>query len=561
MTFPPITRRVRHFQRYAQVLEVLARHGFADLSQQLGLDSLLDRARTAIGTAPSGTNERIPVAVRLRTMLVELGPTYVKLGQVMSTRPDLVPQDWVDEFKKLQNKVPGVDYGVIEKMLEEEFPGRRKRLFRSFQHQPVAAGSMAQIHRARLRDGTRIVLKFLRPGIREVIAVDMEILQALAELVEAHFANLGYSPTEIVREFAKELQRETDMMQEGRSTERLRSLFADDLEVMFPAVYWEATTHNVLAIEEIDGLVLADLGSDRLSPDDRRTLVKNGARAVFRQCLEFGFFHADPHPGNLMALPNGRIAFIDCGMTGEIDVRTSRQLADLVSGVVAGDLDRVIAAAGAITEMDYEKMEDRALRADVNAIVSAFRGTPLERLNLGKVLQDFFASLRTHRVRCPADIILLIKALTTIESIAHELDPSFELVPFVRPYLEDLVAKRYGMPAMKNRMQRGLRQYIELLEDLPGELRPILSQLRRNKLAVNLEHRGLDRVTRTIEHASRNISFAVIIAAMFVGSSILVHAARMSGATALTAVGYVGFVAAAILVVVMLVSNRRNRGD
>jgi ubiquinone biosynthesis protein len=561
MTFTPITRRVRHFQRYAQVLEVLARHGFADLSQQLGLDSLLDRARTVIGTVPSGANERIPLPVRLRMMLEELGPTYVKLGQVMSTRPDLVPQDWVDEFKKLQNNVPGVDYGVIEKMLEEEFPGRRKRLFRSFQKTPLAAGSMAQIHRARLRDGTRIVLKFLRPGIRDIIAVDMEILQALAELVETHFANLGYSPTEIVREFAKELKRETDMMQEGRSTERLRSFFADDSEVVFPAVYWEATTHNVLAMSEIDGLVLTHLNSGRLSPEDRRRLVQNGARAVFRQCLEFGFFHADPHPGNLMALPDGRIAFIDCGMTGEIDARTSRQLADLVSGVVAGDLDRVIAAAGAITDMDQEKLEDRALRADVNAIVSAFQGTPLERLNLGKVLQDFFGSLRTHRIRCPADIILLIKALTTIESIAHELDPSFELVPFVRPYLEDLVAKRYGLSAMKGRMQRGLRQYLELLEDLPGELRPILSQLRKNKLAVNLEHRGLDRVTRTIEHASRNISFAVIIAAMFVGSSILVHAARMSGATTLTAIGYVGFAAAAILVVVMIVSNRRHRGD
>lgn len=565
MSFNPITRRIRHLQRYAQVLEVLARHGFADLSQQLGLDSLLDRARTAVGgasgTETTGANERVPVAVRLRTMLEELGPTYVKLGQVLSTRPDLVPPEWVEEFKKLQNNVPGVEFAVIEKMLEDEFPERRKRLFRTFQHQPLAAGSMAQIHRATLRDGTRIVLKFLRPGIKEIIAVDMEILHALAELVENHFANLGYSPTEIVREFTKELSRETDMMQEGRATERLRGLFADDSEVVFPAVHWEATTHNVLALDEIDGLSFANLDAAALGRDDRRTLVENGARAVFRQCLEFGFFHADPHPGNLMALPGGRIAFIDCGMTGEIDARTSRQLADLVSGVAAGDLDRVIASAGAITDMDQAKLEDRALRADVNAIVSAFRDTPLERLNLGKVLQDFFASLRTHRVRCPADIILLIKSLTTIESIAHELDPSFEMVPFVRPFLENLIAKRYGVSAMKSRVQRGLRQYIELFEELPGELRPILSQLRKNKLAVNLEHRGLDRVTHTIEHASRNISLALIIAAMFVGSSILVHAASHAGSTPLAVVGYVGFATAVIMVVVMIVSNRRNRGD
>jgi len=542
------------------VLEVLARHGFADLSYQLGLNALIDRARAVIGSAPGAEAEKnIPVPVRLRTMFEELGPTYVKLGQVMSTRPDLVPEDWAEEFKKLQNSVPGVEYAVIEKMLEEEFPGRLKRLFRSIQKKPLAAGSMAQIHRARLQDGTRIVLKFLRPGIKDVTAVDMEILHSLAELVENHFSNLGYSPTEIVNEFAKELKRETDMMQEGRSTERLRLLFEDEPEIVFPKVYWEATTHNVLAVDEIDGLVLTNLRAGRLNPEDRRKLVENGARAVFRQCLEFGFFHADPHPGNLIAMPEGRIAFIDCGMTGEIDARTARQLADLVTGVVSGDLDRIMCAAGALTDMDQAKLDDRSLRADVNMIVSAFQGTPLERLNLGKVLQDFFGSLRTHQVHCPADIILLIKALTTIESIGHDLDPSFEMIPFVRPYIEDLVGKRNGIAAIRGRFQRSMRQYIELLEEIPGELRPIFSQLRKNKLAVNLEHRGLDRVTHTIEHASRNISFALIIAAMFVGSSILVHAARNSG-SAYSAVGYAGFVAASILVVVMIVTNRRRRG-
>lgn len=561
MTFTPISRRIRHVQRYAQVLEVLARHGFADLSQQLGLDTLLDRARAVVWSGSGTAHDRIPLAARLRIVLEQLGPTFVKLGQVLSTRPDLVPDEWVEEFRKLQNSVPGVDYAVIEKMLRQEFPGSLDQLFLSIDERPLAAGSMAQIHRARLRDGTPIVLKFLRPGIQEITAVDMEILHSLAEFVEAYFANLGYSPTAIVREFAKELRRETDMMQEGKATERLESLFADDPDVVFPKVYWEATTHHVLALDEIDGLVLSEFSADCMSREDRRALVENGARAVFRQCLEFGFFHADPHPGNLIALPHGRIAFIDCGMTGEIDERTARQLADLVTGVVSGDLDRVIAAAGAITDIDQEKLEDRALRIDVHTIVSAFQGTPLERLNLGKVLQDFFHTLRTHRIHCPADIVLLIKALTTIESIARDVDPSFEMVPFVRPYLEDLVGKREGVWAMKGRVQRSLRQYAELFEGLPTELRPILSQLRKNKLAVNLEHRGLDRVTNTIEHASRNISFALIIAAMFIGSSILVLAARNSTTLAFTSIGYAGFVAAAVLVVVMIVSNRRRRRD
>ncbi len=560
MIFSPVTRRIQHVQRYARVLEVLGRNGFSDLSQQLGLDTLIDRGRAILGASPRGAHNQVPLARRVRTVLEELGPTFVKLGQVMSTRADLVPADWIEEFKKLQNNVPGVDYRIIKKMLDEEFPQGLDRLFSSIEEKPIAAGSMGQVHRACLRDGTRIVLKVLRPGLKDITTVDMEILQSLAAFVEVHFKNLGYSPTEVVKEFAKELDREVDLMHEGRSTERLGLLFEGDPGIVFPKVYWEATTHRVLAMEEIYGLVLSDLTPGKLGPEERRTLVENGARAVFMQCLQFGFFHADPHPGNLIALPGGRIAFIDCGMTGQVDARTSRELADLVTGVVSGEVDRVIAAAGIITGADQETLENRSLRADVNAIVSEFRGTPLERLNLGRVLRDFFATLRAHEIRCPADIILLIKALTTIESVAHDLDPSFEMVAAVRPYLEDLVSKRYSASALKGRFGRGMLQYLELIEDLPGELRPILTQIRKNKLAVNLEHRGLERVTRTMEHASRNISFALIIAAMFVGSSILFLAARGPGMGAIMAMGIGGFTASAVLAVLMVLTNLRNRG-
>lgn len=569
MTINPVSRRVQHVHRYAQVLEVLARHGFADLSQKLGLGSLIDRGRAVIGASPRPHHEHVPVAARLRLVMQDLGPTFVKLGQVMSTRADLVPPEWIEEFKKLQNHVPGVEYSVVEELLEEEFGGAEgvRRLFKSIDKAPLAAGSMAQVHLAQLRSteqgaSGRVVLKVLRPGIRRVIAVDMEILHSLAELVESHFADLGYSPTEVVSEFAKELAREVDLMHEGRSTERLGAQFEGDSGVVFPEVYWEATTRNVLTLDLIEGKVLADLDPATLSAEDRRSLVENGARAVFSQCLEHGFFHADPHPGNLIALKGGKggaIAFIDCGMTGQVDSRTARQLADLVMGVVSGDLDKVMVAAGAITSAEQEKLDDRTLRADVHGIVSQFQGTPLERLNLGSVLTDFFATLRRHRIRCPADIVLLIKALTTIESVGRDIDPTFEMVAFVRPYLDELVRKRYSFAAVRGRFERSALAYMELIEDLPGELRPFFAQLRKNKVGVNLEHRGLDKLTGTIEHASRNISFALIIAAMFVGSSIIIMASRSPGMATFTAVGIAGFVASVVLVVVMVLSNRRKR--
>jgi ubiquinone biosynthesis protein len=515
----------------------------------------VDRGREALGRQPA--HDPLPRQERVRKVLEELGPTYVKLGQVLSTRPDLIPPEWATEFEKLQNNVPGVDFEVIHKTIEAEFPGKSRRLFRSIQKKPLAAASMAQVHRARLHDGARIVLKVLRPGIRETIETDMEILRTLAETAESHFSNLGYSPTEVVSEFAKELAKETDLTREGRSTERLRGYFEDDPEVVFPKVYWEATTRNILAVEEIRGIVLSDLKDGEIDADDRRRLVENGARAVLRQCLEFGFFHADPHPGNLVAQPGGRIAFIDCGMTGQIDARTASQLADLVSGVVSADLDRVVGVVGALGDVGPNRLEDRALRADAQAIGSQFQGVPLERLNLGRLLQEFFDALRRNHIRCPADLVFLIKALSTIESVGRRLDPSFQMVEFARPYIEALVQKRYSLSAVQSRVSRGILRYLELAEDLPAEAMALLSMLRRNRFSVNVEHRGLDHLTRTVEHASRNISFAMIIAAAVVGSSILVLAARNPGANMLTAFGVAGFVAAAVLAVLMVVTSRR----
>jgi ubiquinone biosynthesis protein len=556
----PIHRHIRHAQRYFQILEVLARHGMADVIHELRLDSLLERGKALVtGGAPPEVLG-LTRAERLRRVMEELGPTFVKLGQVLSTRPDLIPPEWAEEFKKLQDDVPAVPYEQIRALLDQEFEDGVGTVFSTISKKPLAAASIAQVHRARLRGGPRIVIKVLRPGIREVTATDMEILRTLAEFAESHFSNLGYSPTEVVSVFADELAREVDLAHEGRATDRLRAFFDDDDQIVFPKVYWEATTRNVLALEEIRGTLLSRLKPDDLPPEERRRLVENGARAVLRQTLEFGYFHADPHPGNLIALPEGRIAFIDCGMTGQLDARTTRQLANLVSGVATGDADSVIGVIADFGDVGPEKIEDRAFRADVHALVSHFDGAKLEHLDIGALLREFFDKLRAHSIRCPADLVLLIKALTTMESVGRDLDPTFEMVGFARPHLERLVSRRYSLSAIRDRFRKSMMRYAELAEDLPGELRMVLDQVRRNRVAVHLEHRGLERLTGTIEHASRNIAFALIIAAMLVGSAILVHASRSPGLAGLNAIGIAGLVVAAVLMIVMVLTNRRFKG-
>lgn len=553
-----INQTLRNVRRYGEILSVLAKHGFGDVIHETKLDRLVERGvsfMTAGRVAPEF--EHLPRAVRLRQVMEQLGPTFIKLGQVLSTRPDLIPAEWADEFKSLQDDVPQVDFEEIDRILDEEFAEKRREILKSVDKKAIAAASMAQVHRAVLRDGTHVVLKVLRPGIRDLTETDMEIMRTLAGWAERTFSNMGYSPIEVVNEFARELAKEVDLTHEGRATDRFRAQFNDDPDVVFPKVYWDATTSKVLALEEIKGVLLSRRKEGDLTLKERKAVVANGARAVLRQTLDFGFFHADPHPGNLFALPGGRIAFIDCGMTGQADARSTQRLAELVSGVVSGDVERVITTVGQIGDIDPEKLENHAFRADVRDFVGRFQNVPLDQLNMGPLLRDFFARLRDHHIHCPGDLVLLIKALTTIESVGAELDPDFQMVEFARPYVEKLVKKRYSFSAMKRRLTASLLGYAELAEDLPGEIKFLMTQLRRNRLAVNLEHRGLQRLVDTIEHASRNVSFALVIAAMLVGSSILVLAAKAPDAGAIWFLGIGGFLVSAVLAVLMIVSNRR----
>jgi ubiquinone biosynthesis protein len=464
-------------------------------------------------------------------VLEALGPTFIKLGQILSTRPDLIPADLADEFRSLQADAPKVPFEEIRRRLEEEFNGGVDDLFQSIEETPLAAASMAQVHRAVLNDGTAVVIKVLRPGIEKIIESDMEILQELARLAESHFENEAVSPLAVVEEFAKEIRKELNFTIEARSTDRLRVLFEDDPNVAFPEVYHDHSTRRVLTLEEVRGRMLGALKHDDLTPEERRAVVLNGSDAVFRMCMEYRFFHADPHPGNIFVLDEGRICFIDCGMTGHIDERTSHQLAELIYGVVSGNVDKVLQVAIELSGADQSLMYDRRLRGDVSEYIDSFQapGGSLEELQLGAMLQGFFDLLRKWQIRCPSDLVFLIKAMMTIEGVGREWDPSFDLIGHVKPMLQRKLLERYRPGAIKERLVRSMASYIDIVEDLPGEVRSLLAQTRRKNFAINLHHQGLDRLSNTIDRASRTIAYGLIFAAVIMGASILILADAGTG--------------------------------
>lgn len=558
-----VARTIRNVRRYTEILEVLVRQGFADTVSSLGLDRLVERGARLVGR-PAASVEQLPRAARMRIALEQLGPTFMKLGQMLSCRKDLIPSEWADEFAKLQSAGPKLPFAEIRVVLDREFKGKTNEVFASIDEEPLAAASIAQVHRARLSDGTPVVLKIMRPEAEDVTRSDLEILRAVASFAESHLAAVGFSPVDVVREFARELRRELDFTFEGRSTDTLRRTFESNPNVRFPAVYWRATTRRVLALEEFKGILLSNLGPDDLTPEERTAVVAYGADAVARQCLEIGLFHADPHPGNLFAIrgENGIIAgFIDCGMTGRIEPRTMELLARLLRAIAAGDVDEVISVVTGLADVPPDKLDERGFRADMSDFAHAFAGATVEQINLPEILEDFFDKLRHHHIRFPAELVMLVKALTTIQAVAVSLDPSFDMIAHLRPYVEKILRERYGFAAMRRRTRRTLADYATLAEDLPREVRFLVSQARRNKLAVNLEHRGLTRLTRTIEHASRNIGFSLMLLGLIVSSAILVHADDRGGAPGLRTMGIGGFIAAGVLTILHILSNRKWLAD
>ncbi len=556
-----IRRGIRNTRRAAEVIAVLAKHGFRQILSDTGIERIIERGQEILLRSKADSTPSTPVEVRVREAIEELGGTFIKLGQVLSTRPDLVPPELADELRRLRSNCPRVPYPEIQKRLEEEFGDRLTTLFQSIEETPLAAASIAQVHSAKLADGTNVVLKILRPGIEETIESDMDILMELARLTENRFRELGYSPVETVREFQQELTREVDLLHEGRSTDRFRKNFADDPKVHFPNVYWQSSTRRILTLEHVQGAPLSETNFAAMTPEQRRNIVAKGAEAVFRQCLEFGFFHADPHPGNIFAMPDGSICFIDCGMTGRIDRQTMQDLATLVMSVINSDLDSVIEATMSLCSAESSLKFDRAFRRDAWSFMARFERGTIDSLDMAGLLEEFFALLRRYRIQCPADLVFLIKALSTIQGAAREIDPQFDLISHGRPQLEKLIRDRYGFKAAQDRIVTTAQRYLSLLEDMPDEVRDVLDQLRRREFSVNLRHHGIDRLNDdTLEHASGTIAIGLVIAGLMVGSSVLILAERnIEGYSILRGFGVAGIIIAIVLAVTLPIRWIRRR--
>ncbi len=538
----------RDLGRVHDIAAVLIRYGFGDLVQRLGMANALERAGKALHLKGPQHAVRLEPAERVRQALEELGPTFVKLGQILATRADLFPPEWIVEFGKLQDAAPAVPFDAIRAQIAEDLGEAPETVFAELDTLPLAAASLAQVHRARLADGTPVVLKVRRPGIRPVIEADLRLLGRLAEIMEAEAPDLRrYRPREVVREFAHSLRRELDFSAEGRNAERIAASFADHPEIVVPRIHWQWTGERLNVQDWIDGIPgrsVAILGAGF----DRRLLARRGADAVLKMMLEDGFFHADPHQGNVFYLPDNRLAFIDFGMVGRLPEARRYEVAQLMHGLVDRD-------AGAVAEvlLNWSGGADGdgdALHAEIERFVDDYHGVALKELDFGAMLGDVVTMLREHGLALPPDLALMIKAFITLEGLGRQLDPDFDIAGEAAPFLKKVLLAHHAPTAIAGRGWRGLVAAVDMLAGLPRDFGRLLRTARRGSLRVEVDVPPLKAFGERLDRAASRLTMGIVTAALIVGSSIALTVDRGDSVSLIGLFGFVGAVLGGLWVLV-----------
>lgn len=548
---------VRDLGRVQEIAAVLIRYGFGDVVQRVGMARVLERAGRVLHW--HGRTEdllELSPPQRVRRVLEELGPTFVKLGQVMATRVDLISPEWIAELSRLQNAVPAVPFEKIREQLTQDLGADPHEVFDELQETPLAAGSLGQAYLARLEDGTRVVLKVRRPGIRHTIEADLRLLTRLAEIVEAEMPDLKrYHPRDVVRQFAISLRRELDFAAECRSAERIMQNFDGHPELEIPRVHWEYVGERLNVQDFIAGIPGSKMHKLDAAGLDRHALACTGAATILKMVLEDGFFHADPHPGNVFFLPENRIALIDFGMVGRLSTERRYQIARLLHGLAT---QQVGAVADVLLDWSGNAdIDEDQLICEIDAFIDNYRGVPLKHLGFGRMLADMTAVLRDNGLTLPPDLALMLKAFVTLEGMARELDPDFDMAAVAEPFLGTALLEQYSPLVLARRGWNLFSNALDFVSGLPKDLKQILRAARRGQFQVQVEVISLKRFGDQLDRAVSRLTVGLVTSALIVGSAIVMNIKGPLSLSSVSSFGVLGFVGAAIGGIWVLVSILR----
>lgn len=548
----------RHLKRYRQILSILFKYGFENLLSKLNVDKHIETKLKPSLKKHLSILHAHPEPVRVRMAFEELGTTFIKMGQILSTRPDLLPPDYIEEFAAFQDEVPPIEPDIIKNIIKEEFNKPVKEIFDNFETNPIAAASIGQAHRATTKEGKAVVVKVQRPDIRELIEVDLEILFYIAHLMEKHIESWEiFQPTKIVEEFSETLLREIDYKTEISHIERFARQFEKENSIYVPAVYTNLSSSKILTMEYIDAIKASDIDRLRECDINVKLIAKNGFDLIMKQILVHGFFHADPHPGNVFILNDNRICYIDFGMMGRLNSYKRNQYADLIISLVQRDEKKSAMTLTSMSQTD-QNYEIESLEKDLAEFMDLHCYKPLSQIKLGNILNSMMKIVRKHNLSLPTDVYLTVKALSTVENLGHQLDPDFNVIEQAEPFIKNIKLNRLSPQNVAKGVLESSTDFIYLLKDAPAEIRAIFKALRQGKTRIEFVHKDLESMLSAYDRISNRLSFAIVLASLVIGSGLVILSGIPPTYREIPIIGIVGFLIAAVMGFWLLVSIIRS---
>ena len=559
MSITGIYKTPRRLRRLTQIAQVLIKHGFGHLVHQLNLQAYVPLPKRVRERRAEEGHVEIDDTFprRIALVLEDLGPTFVKLGQLLSTRPDIVPEDLAAELKRLQDNVKPFEPEAAVEIVERELGAPVREAFAEFDESAIASGSVGQVHTARLIDGTDVVVKIKRPGIESMIFNDIDLLTLVAQRAEAVPELAIFRPTMLAEEFARAMRRELDFVTEASGTSRFHECFAKNDSVRVPKVFWEYTTSSVLVLERLDGVSVSDPEKLKEMGIDAKQLVSKITSAFMEQFFQLGMFHADPHPGNFLVAGDGSVGIIDFGLVGHLDSELKSQLATCLIALSRRNFEVVVDVFADLGVISNDKQIGE-LRSELAELFETFYGIPIRKIDMGIAFSRVMSIARRYGIVLPRDFVLLGRSFVTVTSLARALDPEFNLADAARPHAASLIRERLSPKQMAKSMGMSLWHLSNLTSQLPRDLRRIIKKILVGDLQVAFRHQGLEDLIGELDRTGNRLTLGVILAAMIMSSSLIIvfkigiHEVSALGAAGLLFSGLLG----AWLVVAILRSGR-----
>ncbi|MBN1602184.1 MAG: hypothetical protein JW915_11285 [Chitinispirillaceae bacterium] len=547
----------RHIGRYGEILSILVKYGFGDLLSRLNVQRYVRAGQKFFKVKRIEQVESISRWDRIRLAFEELGPTFIKLGQFAANRPDILPPDLITSLERLQDSVPPFPEENAVKIIEDEFKKPLDSLYKSFEKTPFASASIAQVHKAVLHDSTLVAVKVQRPSIREQISIDLEILNFIATLAHKHIPDLEpFNIIQLVNEFSSALQKELDFSIEVLHTQIFSGNFKDDKDVKIPIVYKSLSGKRVITTEFIHGTKISNVAGliDKgLLPSE---MARKGASAILKQIFVHGFFHADPHAGNILVTSTGQICFLDLGMTGILTQTSRNKLMEVVIGVVRNDPAHIVRILQEFSNNIIERREE--LEYEISEMMQEYVPRALESINIGDLFNRLSRLLIVYRIRLIPGFYLLLKSLATVEGIGFTLNPQFNMMEHLEPFVHKMIREQYSPGNIASEGLDTLRDIYYFLRDLPSETRDVLYMLKNGRVRIEFEHKGLEPVLKKVDQTINRLVFSLVLASLVIGSSVVILSDIPPKIYGLPLIGIAGFLTAGVMAFSLLISIIRH---